>query len=326
MIRYGFITVLVAFAVLAALHSHAQTLDGLEPIISRDTRLIIFSPHPDDESLGAGGLIQRILNKGGKVKVVFVTSGDGFPEGVETEDHISHPTPKDYRKYGKEREHEAVKALAVLGVKKRDVTFLGFPDGGLCELINRYVSDLKAYTSPFTREDHPPAAETIIPHADFSGRDLTQEIEKILADFRPNLVATTPSEDQHPDHCSTYHFVRLALSRLCKKDPTIKPTVLTFLIHFGQWPIGQGSGTGSRVNPPDGFSDKVHGEDVKWISFPLSAAETETKREAILQYHTQMLIMSRFLVSFARANELFIMEHHGQVKEMEENPCPCYTQ
>ena len=29
-----------------------------------------------------------------------MTSGDGFPEGVEREDLISHPTAKDYRNYG----------------------------------------------------------------------------------------------------------------------------------------------------------------------------------------------------------------------------------
>ena len=40
-----------------------------------------------------------------------MTNGDGFPEGVEKEDHISHPTAKDYRKYGEERRQEALRAL-----------------------------------------------------------------------------------------------------------------------------------------------------------------------------------------------------------------------
>src|SRR5512143_3590489 len=40
-------------------------------------RLMVFAPHPDDETLGAGGLIQRVLATGGKVRVVFVTNGDG---------------------------------------------------------------------------------------------------------------------------------------------------------------------------------------------------------------------------------------------------------
>ena len=74
-----------ALAALAPSNVRAETLQAIEPLISHATRLIVFSPHPDDESLGAGGLIQRVLEAGGKVKVVFITSGDGFPEGVERE-------------------------------------------------------------------------------------------------------------------------------------------------------------------------------------------------------------------------------------------------
>ncbi len=98
-------TLMFMLASLLPAFARAEELQAIEPLISHDTRLMIFSPHPDDESLGAGGLIQRVLKAGGKVKVVFMTSGDGFPEGVETEDHISHPTAKDYTRYGEERRH-----------------------------------------------------------------------------------------------------------------------------------------------------------------------------------------------------------------------------
>ena len=181
----------------------AKEPSTIESLISPKTRLMIFSPHPDDESLGAGGLIQRVLSVGGKVKVVFMTSGDGYPEGVKLEDHIVHPTAEDYRAYGDEREGEAVKALAVLGMKESDVIFLGFPDGGLCDLLWKFRSDPQAFRSPFTQENQPDPEEMIVPHTKYNGRDLKKVIKKVLADFRPTIVATTPSEDQHPDHCST---------------------------------------------------------------------------------------------------------------------------
>jgi LmbE family N-acetylglucosaminyl deacetylase len=313
MIRYVLLIVVAVSSVVVAPRVHAEQLDALEPILSKNTRLMVFSPHPDDENLGTGGLIQRVLSLGGKVKVVFMTSGDGFPEGVELEDHISHPTANDYRKYGKEREGEALKALSVLGLKKRDVTFLGFPDGGLTYLLSKFRSDPQTYTSPFTLENHPPASDMIIPNTDYNDSDLRKEIVRLLADFRPDLLATTPAEDQHPDHYATYHFVREGLMDLGKKDSTIKPRLLTFLIHFNQWPV-QGSGTGSRLDPPEDFPDKAHAKETRWISFPLSPREVETKREAILQYHTQMLVMGRSLLGFARANELFIMEDHRPAK------------
>ena len=294
--------VLTLSALMLPAFSSAEELQAIEPLISHDTRLMIFSPHPDDESLGAGGLIQRVIEAGGRVKVVFMTNGDGFPEGVEKEDHISHPTAKDYRRYGLERREEALKATAILGIKERDVIFLGFPDGGLTYLRLKFRAHPMFFRSPFTRKMRPPVFEIIVPRTDYCGADLVREIERVIADFRPNMVATTPSEDQHPDHSSTYYFVKEALGHWNTRHLNIKPKMLTFLIHYGQWPVAQGAGTGLRLNPPDNFPDKSK----HWISFALKPEEVETKHKAILQYQTQMLVMGRFLMSFSRSNELFM--------------------
>ncbi len=295
---------LFALSILSPALAQAEKVQAIEPLISHATRLMIFSPHPDDESLGAGGLIQRVLKAGGKVQVVFMTNGDGFPEGVEADHHIAIPTAKDYRKYGEERLLEARKAVATLGLQERDAVFLGFPDGGLSYLRLKFRAHPKPYMSPFTRKIRPPWFEIIVPLTDYCGTDLRGEIERVIAEFRPNLVATTPPEDQHPDHSATYYFVREALAQWNTKHPDMKPNVLTFLIHFGQWPVAQGAGAGSHLDPPDGFPDK--GE--KWISFQLEPDEVKTKLKAILDYHTQMLVMGRFLLGFARSNELFIPE------------------
>lgn len=42
----------------------------------RRHRVLIFSPHPDDEVIGCGGLINKIKDRGGQVFVNFVTLGD----------------------------------------------------------------------------------------------------------------------------------------------------------------------------------------------------------------------------------------------------------
>ena len=286
---------------MPAVSVRAGELNAIEPLISRETRLMVFTPHPDDESLGAGGLIQRVLEAGGKVKVVFMTSGDGFPEGVEREDHISNPSAKDYTRYGEERRLEAMKAVYVLGLQEHNVIFLGFPDGGLYYLRLKFRVHPMPYKSPFTRKIHPPPFEMIIPRTDYCGQDLRREVERTLVEFRPNLVVVTGPEDQHPDHNSTYYFLKDALQRLSGKHPDLKPKVLTFLIHYGQWPLDQGPGAGLRLKPPAALGD----EGKKWISFPLKPGEIQTKRKAILQYHTQMLVMGPFLMSFSKSNELF---------------------
>ena len=250
------------------------------------------------------GLIQRVIETGGKVKVVFMTNGDGFPEGVEKEDHITHPTAKNYTRYGEERRLEAMKAVTTLGLKERDVTFLGFPDGGLSYLRLKYRLHPVAFRSPFTMRNRPPAFEIIVPRTDYCGEDLTREIQRVLVEFRPNLVAVTPAEDWHPDHNATYYFVKEALRRLTGVHPDIKPIVLTFLIHYEQWPVDQGAGTRAHLMPPADFPD----QGKQWISFDLKPGEVTTKAKAILQYHTQMLVMGRFLMSFARSNELFRLD------------------
>ena len=299
----------------------AGHLPTLEPLLDAHTRLMVFSPHPDDETLGVGGLMQRVLEAGGKVRVVVMTNGDGFSEGVKQEDHISHPTATDYRKYGDERRVETLSAVAGLGVPKQDVVFLGFPDGGLRCLLWKVHADPQAYTSPFTQENRPPADEVLVPHTDYNARDLDTELVREMSDFRPNLVAVTAPEDQHPDHAATYYFVKEALEDLEQRDPAIHPSMLTYLVHFGQWPLGQEAGTGTRLNPPAHYP----GQQTNWVSFSLQPAEAVAKRQAILRYDTQMLVMGRYLLSFARANELYHLEAPAGAQELarELAPIPC---
>src|SRR5258708_19838933 len=38
--------------------------------------IMVFAPHPDDETLMAAGIIQAALSRGDVVKVVIVTNGD----------------------------------------------------------------------------------------------------------------------------------------------------------------------------------------------------------------------------------------------------------
>jgi hypothetical protein len=98
--------------------------------VSKDTRLLIVSPHPDDEVLAAGGLIQHLRAANGTLRVVYLTDGEGYKEGVQIEDHVAAPTPSNYRAYGRQRTREAHRALRVLGFGPESLMLLGFPKGG----------------------------------------------------------------------------------------------------------------------------------------------------------------------------------------------------
>ena len=48
-------------------------------------RLLVISPHPDDESLAGMAMIKRTLNSGGRVRIVMMTNGDGFRQAAARE-------------------------------------------------------------------------------------------------------------------------------------------------------------------------------------------------------------------------------------------------
>src|SRR5262250_334489 len=56
----------------AALERDASAL----PVIGPGTSLLVISPHPDDETLCCAGVIQRVVHAGGRVTIVWLTSGD----------------------------------------------------------------------------------------------------------------------------------------------------------------------------------------------------------------------------------------------------------
>jgi LmbE family N-acetylglucosaminyl deacetylase/SAM-dependent methyltransferase len=82
--------------------------------------LVVLAAHPDDESLGAGGLVQRLDAQGVPVVVVVATDGEA-----------SHPSsdPDDLRSL---RRRELVAALSTLAPSAR-LALLALPDGGLRE-------------------------------------------------------------------------------------------------------------------------------------------------------------------------------------------------
>lgn len=266
--------------------------------IDRSTRLLVIAPHPDDEALAAAGLIRRVLENGGSVRVVLVTSGDGFAEGVQRERGTRPLTPTVFRNYGRQREHESIAAMASLGVPADRVRFLGFPDLGLCPLAAQYVRS-KPYRSPFTRRATPPLDEHVVRGVTYRGSDLLRELERLLAEDRPTLVAMPHSEDDHPDHCSTHLFAQEALDLVAARG--VLPDVLYYLVHFASWPP-DGPRTRELLKPPKGFPP---GQS-DWSTFTLTAPEADQKEAAIRLYRTQMDIIGSYLLGFSTANELFL--------------------
>lgn len=85
----------------------------------RGRGLVVIAPHPDDESLGCGGLIAQACETGVPVRLVVVSDGVG-----------SHPNSLRYppERLRSLREEETLAAARTLGLDARAVSFLRLPD------------------------------------------------------------------------------------------------------------------------------------------------------------------------------------------------------
>jgi LmbE family N-acetylglucosaminyl deacetylase len=100
----------------------AMPVAPLATLVPGGGGLVVVAPHPDDESLGCGGLIAQAVREGRTVRVVVVSNGCG-----------SHPNSKAYPhdRLRDLREAETVAAMAELGLSSEHVHFLRLPDGGV---------------------------------------------------------------------------------------------------------------------------------------------------------------------------------------------------
>ena len=81
---------------------------------------LVVAPHPDDESLGCGGLLAACAEAGRPARVVVVSDGAG-----------SHPNSRAWprERLVAQRQAEARAAIGELGLDPaRDLNFLGLPD------------------------------------------------------------------------------------------------------------------------------------------------------------------------------------------------------
>ncbi|MCL5676622.1 MAG: PIG-L family deacetylase [Firmicutes bacterium] len=272
------------------------------PIAPSDSVLVI-APHSDDETLGAGGLIERAVAEGARVHVVLMTNGDGFTLAAGEEYRKLRPAPEDYMRLAYQRQKESLAALAVLGVPARDVTFLGYPDRGLAPMWSTYWSPEHRFFSRFTQTDHSPYINSLTPGAPYSGQAVVEDLERVLVDDKPTILVFPHPNDMHPDHWATNAFTGYTLQELKDEGYPFAAQVrqYLYLVHRGDWPAPKGLHLATELVPPG----PLLRTDTSWFRFELDPKGTWAKYQAILKYDSQIRLMRRYLESFARKNDLF---------------------
>ncbi len=146
-------------------------------------RLLVFAPHPDDETLATGELIQFARACGAVVHVVFVTDGDNNPWPQRWLERRWRIGDAERARWGARRRIEAGEALNRLGLEvQHSAHFLNWPDQGLTDSLMR---------------------------DDLAVDRLAEEI----AAFAPTHMVMPTLVDRHPDHSALRVMLELAMLR-----------------------------------------------------------------------------------------------------------------
>ena len=264
-------------------------------------RLLVVAPHCDDETLGAGGLIETARRRGVPVTVVFLTHGDGFRIAASLALREVSPGPSDYLRFGEHRRAEAIAALTRLGVAPADVHFLGYPDQGLKMIWETTSGSDQPFTSRFTKTDHVPYPSAFHRGAPHTAQSVVSDLAGIIETVRPTDVLTTHPADDHGDHGAAAAIVQAALLTADQTSERVR-NLHFFLVHRGDWPLPQGYHPDESIKPPAAFSAL----GPSWRTFTLDTTARAAKRSALFEYRSQMDVMPRLLKSFLRRNEIFV--------------------
>lgn len=275
----------------------------LLPPLASD-RVVVFAPHPDDETLGAGGYLQKAAAVGARVHVVLMTNGEYGRSMLDQLPELPAERASGYLDYGMIRQQETLMALGVLGVPQSSVTFLCYPNHLLAAmqrpanwLPENPVFNKRLNTTRITCQD------ALSPGAPYSGQSVLHDVETVLLREKPTVVITLNPNDIHPDHWATWAYTRNALLELAAQGYAFARTcrIYTYLIHRGNyWPEPKLYLPSLALLPPDSLAHAY-----VWRSLPLRRKEQRMKSAAISLYQTQDGATSSFMRSFARINDLY---------------------
>ncbi len=182
-------------------------------------RVLVLSPHPDDEAIGLGGTLGLHVRRGDTVEVIFLTSGE---KGVRGQ------SPAEV---GPMREREAQAAAQILGYVQPE--FWRQPDGALRatrELVERFRRKLAGFQPniiyvPHDSEMHPDhraAARLVVRALASSGDNRPQvlmyevwtPLQQIdhVEDISDQIETKLAAIRAHKSQCDIMRFDEAALS------------------------------------------------------------------------------------------------------------------
>jgi len=135
--------------------------------------ILIVAPHPDDETLGCGGVLAQRVQEGLRVAIVVLTDGCNLFRlsrwHIETD-----PTPKEV---SARRKEETRRAVDILGGEGLAIRFLDVEDASLA----RHVEPV------------------------------SEQLAEIIREVSPEEIYVTSEYEEHPDHVAGCAAARAAM-------------------------------------------------------------------------------------------------------------------
>ena len=267
------------------------------PDIYPNDKILIISPHIDDEIVSSGGLMQEALAKGAHIKIVYLTNGDNNYFSVIKENKNFKETPNNFLSLGEKRTGEAKEATSVLEVASSSVVFLGYPDNGLKYLLSTNFST--PYTHKASQLNYNPYSGTYHKQQLYTGINLFNDLKEIINQFQPTIIIVPHPRDMNPDHQAAYHFVVNALEG---NEKQIK--LFGYLVHYRNYPPEKGLHLNQFLYPPARLFTKEG-----WVSFELTEEQENKKLEALYKNQSQFYYYPTggklLLESLVKQNEIF---------------------
>jgi len=285
------------------------------PAIKDSDSILIFAPHPDDESLGTGGLIRTAIESKARVAVVLFTNGSRSHDSKAYDAFLKDAKGTSSQEpLGYIRRQEALNALRELGLSEDNVTFLGYPDGGLRPLFNDYWDCDRLYRAhnDFNKSDHSPYDFSYQKDAPYCGASVAANLVEIFLARKPNIIFYPDDGDFHDDHWATSAFVRYSAS-IAGYDGEW----YTYLVHKGEdWP------SPAEYLPKTGLSlpPELAVLDASWLMLPLNPDQVAHKERAIGSHRSQLFLWKNYLRSFIRVNEIFGAYPYVKISRVGDNP------
>ncbi|MFA5393596.1 MAG: PIG-L family deacetylase [Candidatus Ratteibacteria bacterium] len=269
------------------------------PAIGKKDRIMILAPHPDDEILGTGGVIQKAREAGVPVKIVFLTNGDHDLVTFKIDTGRILLTPKQYIAMAEKRQQESLSAAVFLGLKKKDLLFLGYPDFGTLKIWNGYWQNAPAFRNGLTRAKAVPYPNSPSFQKPYKGENILSDLTTVLEEYRPTKIFATIPADANGDHQAAYGFLSAAILNAGEKITA--PSVFFYLVHLGAWPKPYHYHPEFPLLPPK----RLKNSEFQWFKLALTPEETAKKYQATLFFKSVLKGRAYLWTAFAKQNELF---------------------